>query len=93
VFNEKAIDLVVPNDEEIDYIHERIMTELERGVLNRETKRGILEIVKRIVEENQLQGVILGCTELPLMFPDDELGIPFLNTSLIHVRSALARLH
>jgi aspartate racemase len=92
VFGKTGIELVVPKEGEIDYIHDRIMSELERGILNRETKRGILDIVERIRREDRVEGVILGCTELPLMFPDDELGMPFLNTSLIHVRSALARL-
>jgi aspartate racemase len=90
VFERGGIDLAVPGADEIVYIHGRIMTELERGIVNPQTRENILDIIKRMKEEQGAGGVILGCTELPLMFPEDELGIPFLNTSLIHVKSALA---
>jgi aspartate racemase len=89
VFSKSGIELVVPDRDEIEYIHDRIMSELERGAINSGTRKKILEIVKRMKEEQDIGGVILGCTELPLMFPQNELGLPFLNTSLIHVISAL----
>jgi len=80
--------LVVPGAEEIEYIHEKIMNELEKGIVKEETKAQFLRIIEEMKNTSGVQGVILGCTELPLMFPGDALGIPFLNTSRIHVESA-----
>ena len=92
VFSREGIEIVVPEDNEIEYIHDRIFKELELGNIVQETKTRILEIVSRIKQKEGIEGVILGCTELPLMFPEDELGINFLNTSRIHVESALTRM-
>ena len=81
-----------PTPEEQAYIHERIFAELEEGRVVPETRDRFLDIVARLKEQDSIDGVILGCTELPLMFPGDELGLPFLNTSRIHVEAALERL-
>jgi aspartate racemase len=40
-------------------------------------------------EEDAIQGLILGCTEIPLLLTREELGIPFFDTSKIHAQSAL----
>ena len=92
VFSRKGIEIIVPDDSEIEYIHEKIFEELELGNIVQETKERILKIVARINRNTGIEGVILGCTELPLMFPGDELGLSFLNTSRIHVESALKRM-
>jgi len=92
VFSKEGIEIIVPEDNEIEYIHDRIFKELELGNIVQETKNRILKIVSRIKQKEGIEGVILGCTELPLMFPEDELGINFLNTSRIHVESALKRM-
>jgi aspartate racemase len=91
-FREDGIELVVPGAEEIEYIHEKIMNELEKGIVKDETKTRFLDIIEQMKHTSGVQGVILGCTELPIMFPDDELGISFLNTSKIHVESAYQRM-
>jgi len=53
----------------------------------------LLEIVDRLRERDQIAGVILGGTELPLILRDPEHnGLPFLNTTMIHVEAAVARM-
>jgi aspartate racemase len=89
VFARQGLTVVVPSAEEQGYIHERIFAELELGKVVPATRRRFLDVVQRLKAEQQIDGLILGCTELPLMFPGDELGIPFLNTSRIHVEAAL----
>ncbi|MCK4673241.1 aspartate/glutamate racemase family protein, partial [candidate division WOR-3 bacterium] len=44
---------------------------------------------KNMIDRAQIQGVVLGCTELPLILTKDEFGIPFLNTTKIHAESAV----
>lgn len=89
VFGRQGLAVLVPSPEEQDYVHEKIFAELEFGKVVPGTRLRFLDIVRRLIAEQQVDGLILGCTELPLMFPGDELGIPFLNTSRIHVEAAL----
>jgi aspartate racemase len=89
VFAGDDISVVTPREEEQDYIQHKLMTEIELGEFHQETREGLLAIVKRMVDEESIQGVILGCTELPLILTRDEFGIPFLNTTKIHVESAI----
>lgn len=89
VFDKNNITMVVPNSEEQAYIHRKLMTEIELGKLFDETRHGLLNIVKRMMAEDGIEGVILGCTELPLILPNDAYGIPFFNTTKIHVESAI----
>ncbi|WP_010236860.1 aspartate/glutamate racemase family protein [Clostridium arbusti] len=84
-FLKSAIDIVVPRKAEREYIQQRIFTELENGIINRRTRQGFLSIINRMKKEESIDGVILGCTEIPLILKDRDLNIPFLNTVQIHV--------
>lgn len=88
VFQPHGIEIVVPNEKEIALIHEKLFTELELGIIKSETQKVLLNIVQRIIDEEHIDSLILGCTEFPLMFTQDHyLGIPFLNTTRIHVKN------
>lgn len=89
VFAINNIVIVVPSEKEQDFIQHKLMTEIELGQFLEETRNGLLTIVKRMVDEDLIDGVILGCTELPLILTKDEYDIPFLNTAKIHVESAI----
>jgi aspartate racemase len=93
VFAQVGIDLLVPNESEQDYIHTRYMSELVNGIFLPETRARLLEIVDQLKERDRIQGIILGGTELPLLLRDAEHnGIPFLDTTEIHVRHIVAEL-
>lgn len=87
VFDKKDIQIIVPTEVEQRYIHNKLMTEIELGVFLEETRLGLLDIVKRMKDDYAIEGLILGCTEFPLILTKDEYGIPFLNTTQIHVKS------
>lgn len=89
VFELEGISVIVPDHEEQEYIHTKIFSELQSLVIKDETKQGLLAIIKRMADEEGIEGLILGCTELPLILTQDEFGVKFLNTSLIHVESAI----
>ena len=80
-----GMEIVVPAAAEQELIHERLMTEIELGILKDSTRRELLGIVKRMMDERGIDAVVLGCTELPLILDRSEHGIPFLNTTAIHV--------
>ncbi len=93
VFSRKGITLVVPDDDEQAYIHDAYMSELVKGRFLNETRERLLAIVEGLRERQGIEGVILGGTELPLILPPDtERGIPFLDTTRIHVQRIVAEL-
>ena len=85
-----GIATVVPSQEERDYIHEKYMGELIRGTFLSETRERLCEIVGRMKREEGIEAVILGGTELPLIFRADEVdGVPLLDTGRIHVNAVV----
>ena len=93
VFSATEIALVVPQLQEQAYIHDKYMNELVRGMILPDTRQRLLAIVDRMKEHEHIDGVILGGTELPLILGDvTDRGIPFLDTTRIHVQAALAQM-
>lgn len=93
VFSREGIAIVVPEAAEQDFIHERYLNELVHGVFLPETREGLLAIVDRMARQSEIDAVILGGTELPLILREPERnGIPFLNTTRIHCEAAIARM-
>ena len=93
VFAKAGIALSVPMPDEQDYIHNKYLNELVPGVILPETRERLLGIVDRMTAEQGIEGLILGGTELPLILKDTHYhGIPFLDTTQIHVKQAVAEL-
>jgi len=87
------ISVVVPDITDQDYIHEKYMEELVQGIIKDETKRELLKIAHDLKEQKGIDGLILGGTELPLILKEtDNIGIPLLDTTRIHVESIMERL-
>jgi aspartate racemase len=90
VFAREAIELLVPDSHDQDYIHEKYFSELVPGKFLPETRAGFLAIVDRMKTTRHIEGVILAGTELPLILRDPiHNGIPFLDTTKIHVEAAV----
>jgi len=93
VFSRYGIDVVVPSINEQGFIHEKYMGELVTGVFLPETRDGMLAIARRLQEREKIDGLILGGTELPLLFHDkEESNIPFLDTTMIHAVAAVKKM-
>ncbi|MFZ3579487.1 aspartate/glutamate racemase family protein [Virgibacillus sp. DJP39] len=84
--------IVVPSEEDQQFIHQKIVDEIENGVIKQETKIAFLKIINKLIEDERLDGVILGCTELPMILKDDDVSIPLLNTTDIHVNKMIEQL-
>jgi len=90
LFLHEGIELLVPEPNDQDYIHDKYMNELVPGKFLPETHAGLLAIVDRMKAKSDIDGVILAGTELPLILSDaGHNGIPFLNTTKIHVEAAV----
>ena len=93
VFSHEGIELLVPEPNDQDYIHDKYMNELVPGKFLPETRAGLLAIVDRMKAKSNIDGVILAGTELPLILSDaGHNGIPFLNTTKIHVEAAVTEM-
>ena len=93
VFEKEGMTVVVPQTDEQDFIHEKYMGELVKGVFLPATRDELLAIAGRFIEREGIQGLILGGTELPLILRDPAIGgVPLLDTTQIHVAAIVARL-
>ncbi|GAF05438.1 aspartate/glutamate racemase family protein [Saccharicrinis fermentans] len=91
-FLRRNIEIIVPDNAQIEWINSKLFKELELGVFKDETKDEILGIVSDLKEKHNIDAVILGCTEFPLMFKHEKyLDLPFLNTTRIHVDAIVKR--
>jgi aspartate racemase len=93
VFHRWGMTVATPDDAERLWIHERYVNELLAGTFRDETRAGVVEIVRRLVRDARIEGVILGGTELPLLLRDSTIaGVGTLDTTALHVAAIVRRL-
>ena len=86
---DKGIEAIIPeSQEDKDFIHTTIFEELGRGLVTAETKKRYLEIANQLIEKGA-EGIILGCTEIPLVIKPEDLSVPIFDTALIHSNAAV----
>ena len=82
------IEVIIPEENERQAVHKIIYEELCKGNINETSK----ELYKRIINNLSLkgaEGVILGCTEIPLLIKQEDVAVPVFNTTEIHAVSAV----
>jgi aspartate racemase len=91
VFARRGMTVVLPDAQEIAYVHDRYFAELVEGSFVDETRAGISAVIDRMQARDGIEAVILGGTELPLLFRDHRPAttVPMLDTTTIHVDSAI----
>lgn len=80
-----GIDVIVPNSSDMDAINKIIFTELVLNIINDKTR----EQFKNILSNYEVEGVILGCTELPLLLNQNDTDIIVLDSLEIHCKKTL----
>ena len=85
---EQNIDSIIPNEEDRAFIHYTIFEELGRGLLLPESKNRYIEIINKLKEQGA-EGVILGCTEIPLLVNQQDISVPLFDTALLHANAAV----
>ena len=66
---------------------EKISKELENGMINPETQKAFQALIAKMKEQNDIEAVILGCTELPLILNDEVSPVACLDTMQIHINA------
>jgi aspartate racemase len=83
-----GIEVVVPSADEQAYVHDKYMGELVAAVVRPETLAGLEAVIAAMKDRDGIDGVVLGGTELSLIFRQDEAaGVPLLDTTRIHVEA------
>jgi len=83
-----GIETIIPDATDIEYINTAIFEEMGKGVFLPERKRGFIRIINQLKDEGA-EGVILGCTEIPILIQQNDSSIPVFDTTAIHVNAAV----
>ena len=86
-FVKNGIQIIVPTESEIELVNDKISTELELGIVKEETLLFFQKVISRMKNEDGIEAIVLGCTELPLLLNDEVSPVLCLDTMQIHVRS------
>jgi len=85
---DKGIESIVPPKSDREFIHNAIMNELLKEEFKEETKARFLSIIGNL-ENHGAQGIVLGCTEIPLLIKQSDTNLPVFNTLEIHAKAAV----
>jgi len=84
----KGVETIVPEEEERRYVDRVVFEELSKGELNEESRKRYLEIIDSLVEKGA-EGIVLGCTEIPLLVKPQHTEVKLFDTAVIHAEKAL----
>jgi aspartate racemase len=92
-FGHHGITVVTPDPGDRGYVHARYFDELVQNVFREETRQGMIAVMHRLRDEEGIEAVVLGGTELPPLFRQaPPVDLPLLDTTAIHVEAAVDRL-
>lgn len=83
-----GIDTIIPCEEEIHYINNAIYLEMSKSLFLPETKARFISIIHKLIQDGA-EGIVLGCTEIPLLIKPEDSPVPVFDTTKIHARAAV----
>ena len=89
-FAEAGIQIALPSEEDREFLEETIYNDLAIGRVTPEVRRRYHDICTKHIEENGIDSIILGCTELPLVISNDDFPIEVFDSTIIHIDAILA---
>ena len=84
---DKGLNVIIPDEEDIEFINNVIFNELCCGEINPKSKQKFIEIVEKLKKKGA-EGVILGCTEIVMLISQKDIDIPVFDTTAIHAETA-----
>ena len=88
VLAERGLSVLVPDEESRELVHRVIYDELCLGTVDDGSRNRVLSVVQRLHGEGA-EGVVLGCTELPILIRQEHTDVPLFDTMAIHARRAV----
>ncbi len=80
------LEVFVPkNENDINKIDKVIFDELCKGVILDESRKYYIDVINRMIEENNIEGIILGCTEIEMLIKEKDVDIPVFDTTQSHI--------
>ncbi|HRX12916.1 MAG TPA: amino acid racemase, partial [Draconibacterium sp.] len=67
VFGRSNIEVIMPDNDEKEIINQKLFSEIEHGIFKDETRKLLIDIIQKMKDEKQIDSIILGCTEFPLI--------------------------
>jgi aspartate racemase len=83
-----GIEVIIPDEEQREIIHNTLYKELVQGEISHQSKDKFKDIIASL-ESRGAEGIILGCTEIPLLVKQKDYDIPLYDTTDIHARAAV----
>ena len=87
-FGEKNITVIIPGEEDMNYIHASIYNELGKGIFLPTAKEKYVSIINELVQQGA-EGAILGCTEIPFLVKQEDCPVPVFDTTWLHAKAAV----
>lgn len=84
----QGISTIIPSAEDIECINASIFNEMGKGIFTPAAKQRYLEIIDKLIQQGA-QGVILGCTEIPILIKQEDCSVPTFDTTAIHVQAII----
>lgn len=88
ILNKHGIEVLIPEARERAYLHRCILNELTQGKFTPEIKAEFLKIITQL-EKAGAEGIVMGCTEIPLLINQSDCEIPLFDTTHIHSIAAV----
>jgi aspartate racemase len=83
-----GLEVLIPSPEDVQIIHRIIVDELSIGKITKSSKEKYWRIIHKLVDQGA-GGIILGCTEIPLLVKQEEGHVPLFDTTQIHAEAAV----
>ena len=86
--NQNGLEVYVPSDEEeVSNIDRIIFDELCKGEIKEKSRKCYIDIINKMIKENHIEGIILGCTEIEMLIKPNDISIPIFDTTQSHIDS------
>ena len=83
-----GLRVLIPADDDREIVHKVIYDELCLGQAKESSRTEFIRIINNLVQRGA-QGIVLGCTEIPLLVKQKDIGVPTFDTTSIHARQAV----
>ena len=87
-FTEKGIETIIPDEDDRKYIGNNIATELAKNIFTETNKQQYITIINKLIADGA-EGIVLGCTEIPMLIKSGDVSIPIFDTAAIHAAAAV----
>ena len=82
------LEVIVPEGDDLTTVHRIIFEELVQGKVLSDSKASYLTIIDRLIGQG-CQGIILGCTEIPMLIGQEDCAVPVFDTTKLHIATGV----